>query len=146
MMFDWIMNGLSSGNSLNMFDDVYFTPILVNDLIDLIFQLVTKEASGIYHIGGSDRISKYNFATILADIFQLENSYIKPSSIDSVEHLVKRPKDMSLSSGKTEQALSTPMPDVKSGIRQLWDIHHTDYKKTLESSIVHTSSLKHRYS
>ncbi len=133
---DWIIRGLSSGSSLSMFDDVYFTPILINDLVDLLLRLITNEASGIYHIAGSDRISKYDFAVILSEIFQLEHSYIKPSSIDSIDHLVKRPKDMSLSSRKTEQAIGIPMPDIKSGISRLLEMHQTDYKKTLESSIV----------
>ncbi len=131
---DWIINGLSSETHMNMFNDVYFTPILVNDLIDMILGLVNINATGIYHVGGSDRISKYEFALMISDIFQFESSYISPSSIDSMEHLVKRPKDMSLSCDKTKKALQVSMPQIMPSIVRLSEMHKASYTKILESS------------
>ena len=131
---DWVINGLSSRTHMNMFNDVYFTPILVNDLIDIILNLVNINATGIYHIGGSDRISKYEFALMISDIFQCENAYIRSSSIDSMEHLVKRPKDMSLSCDKTQKALQIPMPRIRPSIVRLAEMHKSRYTKILESS------------
>ena len=131
---DWVINGLSSKTQMNMFNDVYFTPILVNDLTDMILSLVNINATGIYHIGGSDRISKYEFALMIADIFQFKSSYIVPSSIDSMEQLVKRPKDMSLSCDKAKNALQVPMPQIRPSIVKLLEMHKSRYSQILESS------------
>ena len=131
---DWVINGLSSGTHINMFNDVYFTPILVNDLIDMILGLVNINATGVYHIGGSDRISKYEFALVIADIFQFESSYISPRGIDSMAHLVKRPKDMSLSCDKTQKALQVSMPQIRPSIVRLAEMHKASYTQILESS------------
>ncbi len=131
---DWVINGLSSGTHINMFNDVYFTPILVNDLIDMILGLVNINATGVYHIGGSDRISKYEFALVIADIFQFESSYISPRGIDSMAHLVKRPKDMSLSYDKTQKALQISIPQIRPSIVKLAEMHKARYADILESS------------
>ena len=131
---DWVIHGLSSRTNMYMFNDVYFTPVLVNDLIDMILNLVNINATGIYHIGGSDRISKYEFALMIADIFQFESSYIVPSNIDSMEHLVKRPKDMSLSCDKAKNALQVPMPQIRPSIVKLLEMHKSRYSQILESS------------
>tara|TARA_Y100000588_G_scaffold78741_1_gene82320 strand:+ start:36014 stop:36817 length:804 start_codon:yes stop_codon:yes gene_type:complete len=131
---DWVVNGLSSKTHMNLFNDVYFTPILVNDLIDMILELVNINETGIYHIGGSDRLSKYEFALMIADIFQFDSSYLSPCGIDSMRHLVKRPKDMSLSSDKARKALQISMPQIRPSIVRLAEMHKSSYTQILESS------------
>ena len=100
----------------------------------MILGLVSINATGIYHIGGSDRISKYEFALMISDVFQFESSYISPSGIDTMEQLVKRPKDMSLSCDKTLMSLQVSMPQIRPSLSRLAEIHKTGYIKILESS------------
>src|SRR5262249_10037439 len=48
---EWILDQLTKGKSVPGFTDVFFTPILVNDLADVLFAALDRGLSGIYHIG-----------------------------------------------------------------------------------------------
>lgn len=96
----WIINELKQGKKINMFEDVYFTPISICGLAENLDLIINSNRSGIYNIVGSERLSKYEFALKLAETFNLPQSLITLNSINNFKLKAKRPKDMSLSSEK----------------------------------------------
>ena len=96
---DWIYGELLREKKINLFEDIFFTPLYLRDFINLIFKLIAKNKTGIYNVSGSTRISKYNFGLELGKIFNLDKKLIKKISINKL-NLVKRPRDMSLSNKK----------------------------------------------
>ena len=91
---------------MNLFSDVYFTPILVDELVKKTHQLIDSKAGGIFNIVGSERLSKYEFGIKLAKHFNFDKVLINKISINDKSNLVKRPKDMSLSNKKLCQVLN----------------------------------------
>ena len=69
-------------------------------MIDASFELVRMDAKGIFNIVGSDRLSKLNFGIKLANSFNLNQDLIKNIPQSSLNHIAKRPSDMSLSNKK----------------------------------------------
>lgn len=116
---DWIINQLRSGDRAYVFNDVFYTPILISHLVDVAHQLVGMSAKGVYNVVGSERLSKYDFAVSLAQVFNLPKDLLMPSSITEARHLVKRPKDMSLSNLKLKNELGCDLPDTISSLREL---------------------------
>lgn len=116
---DQIIRSLRNQLSLDLFDDVNYTPILVDNLINVVHELLEIKAIGIYNIVSDDRISKYDFGIILADEFKLDKSLIKKSSFNSKTYLVRRPADMSLSNQKVSQLLGRKLGTVKEHVAQL---------------------------
>ena len=116
---DQIIRTLRNQQSIDLFDDVNYTPILVDNLINIVHELIEIKAMGIYHIVSDDRISKYDFGIILAEEFGLDNSLIKKSSFNSKTYLVRRPADMSLSNQKVSQLLGRKLGTVKQHVAQL---------------------------
>ena len=55
---DFILNKLKNNKQLNLFSDVYFTPILVDELVKKTHRLIDLNAIGIFNIVGSERMSK----------------------------------------------------------------------------------------
>ncbi len=103
---DWIIYNLRDDKPLSMFDDVFITPILADSLILNTQKLVSLGASGIYHLVGDERISKYDFACRLAERFNLPAKLISRNKIADANLLALRPYDMSLSNKKASEKLN----------------------------------------
>jgi dTDP-4-dehydrorhamnose reductase len=116
---DWIVGSLRSRTPLRMFHDVYFTPILVNDLIDVMLDLARTAPPGIYNVAGGERLSKYDFAMKLAERFDLDTSLITSASVDTFAFRARRPRDMSLDTTKAAAIVGRPMPGVTEGLQRL---------------------------
>lgn len=116
---DYIINSLRHKQFLNLFDDVYYTPILAEDLIESVHELLEKNAKGIFNIVSDDRISKYNFGILIAEEFGLDKSLIRRCSFKDRSNLVRRPLDMSLSNQKVKDFLGRNLGTVKQHIAKL---------------------------
>ncbi|MFC1991136.1 SDR family oxidoreductase [Chloroflexota bacterium] len=116
---EWIINGLESRKILKMFTDVFFSPIPVCTLIEAMLTIYHKELSGIYHVGGKERCSKFDYAMEIAHQFGLNTSYIQPSTLAEAKLKAPRPKDVSLNVGKALNSANVKLPDLKEGVFQL---------------------------
>lgn len=133
---DWILRGLEQQRELTMFSDVFFTPILMNQLIDVITELISIKSRGIFHVAGGERLSKYAFAVQIADEFGYPTHGILATSVQEFPFKAARPMDMSLSSKKTEICLGTQMPSVAEGLEQLHSLQKDGWQQDLENAIV----------
>ena len=132
---DWILRVLGREDELTMFSDVYFTPILINDLVDILAELITRGAEGIFHVSGGERLTKHAFALRLAEAFNSPTQTIRAISVEDFPFRAKRPKDMSLSCGKTETYLGIRMPSVKDGLNRLKRLETEGIRATLEAAV-----------
>ena len=107
-LFHFVYNNLLVGNSVDLFQDVFFTPISIPYLIKGIKKIVNNNITGIYNIGGRERLSKYRFGISLADAFGLDQQLINPISIDKIGFIAKRPKEMSMNSNKIKKYVEIP--------------------------------------
>jgi dTDP-4-dehydrorhamnose reductase len=85
---------------------------VVHNLIDL-------KVSGIFHVVGDDRISKYEFGLRIAKKFGLDSSNIVPGYLANQSRLTKRPFDMSLSNSKVSNLLGRPVGGIQAQIATL---------------------------
>jgi dTDP-4-dehydrorhamnose reductase len=132
---DWILSAIRRGDPLSMFHDVYITPILVNDLIDALMDLVPVAASGIYNVAGGERVSKYAFGVALARRFGLDESLIRPVSVETFAFKARRPHDMSLCTAKAERVVGYAMPGVDKGLERLAALEHDDVPALLARAL-----------
>ena len=98
---DLIIDALRSDRELVLFKDVFYTPILIEEVARATHELIALRACGIFHVVGDERISKYDFGHKIAQAFNLNQSLIKLGSIYDHVSLVQRPSDMSLNNQKT---------------------------------------------
>ena len=102
---DMVINNLRAGKKISLFKDIYYTPILVEPLVDTVHELVQKKAKGIFNVVCDDRISKHDFGLKLAKEFNLDNDLIDEGKITDRPFLANRPRDMSLSNKKVTNFL-----------------------------------------
>ena len=79
---------------------MFYTPIEISLLSELILRLLSSEAYGIYNASGSSRISKFDFGKLLASAFKLPKQLIEPVMYNDMNYEVPRPLEMSLSNKK----------------------------------------------
>lgn len=116
---DFIINSLSSGKNITLFHDIYYTPILIDVLVINVMNLYLSKAIGIFNVVSSERISKFEFGLMVADIFGLDASLILKGKIEDRLELVQRPKDLSLSNLKLVDFLKTSIPSIKDQVLEL---------------------------
>jgi dTDP-4-dehydrorhamnose reductase len=109
---DTIIHSLRTGQEIGLFTDAYFTPILMGSLIDAANDLVDACASGIFHVVGDERISKYDFGLKIARTFGLNARLIKPTFLAERSDLTPRPSDLSLDNRKLRAAVGHDIGDV----------------------------------
>lgn len=102
---EWIVSALEEGKTLNMFEDIDFSPILVNDLAEVIYEALREELSGLYHVCATGCISKYDFGMKLQEVFGLNEGNIQRSNSESMHFKAKRSKHMGMSNRKICEAL-----------------------------------------
>jgi len=85
-------------------NDQYFSPIYVDDVVNVIDKAATKNLKGLYNLSGSQRVNRYEILKKIKYIFKLNNKLI-PCSIDDFKMEEKRPKDVSLSNSVLKKKL-----------------------------------------
>ena len=86
--------------SLIGYTDIYFTPTHARNVITASLKLAENNHEGIFHIVGSERISKYDFAMRLSDKLGIATHFIsKGLSTNDMAYSI-RSKDLSLSNTK----------------------------------------------
>jgi dTDP-4-dehydrorhamnose reductase len=102
-LFDFFQQNLSARKSTKGYSNVYFTPLWATETVRIVIDLVSKSKSGIFHIAGSNRISKYEFGCLVADRLNIPRSYIEPIEFSNSKGAPVRSLDLSLSNAKLKK-------------------------------------------
>jgi dTDP-4-dehydrorhamnose reductase len=115
---EWFVNNLSTGQRVRGFFDVYFCPLLANDLSKILMRMLKKELHGLYHVVSRDCVSKYEFGLKIAELFGLDPELIIPVSIDDAGLGAIRSTKLTLIPDKLARDLGEQPPDLHSGLEQ----------------------------
>ena len=130
---EWVLRRLEEGNQVPGFTDIFFTPILVNDLVPILFAMLQERLTGLYHVTGAERISKFEFARKVAATFGFDPEQVTPCRVNDTKLKARRPLDISLNTRKIQDALGRSMPDVDSGLRRFRELRDCHYPQQLKS-------------
>ena len=95
-----MVSNLKAGNEINLFTDEYRTPASATAASEGLLLAIEKQVSGVLHLGGRERISRYDFGILLADTLKLPTNLIKPGKQIDLESVAPRSPDTSLDSSK----------------------------------------------
>ena len=94
------INSLQAGKELNLFSDEFRTPASATTAAKGLLLAIEKGVNGIIHLGGKERISRYEFGLLLAEILDCDLSLIEPGRQKDVIMAAPRSPDTSLDSSK----------------------------------------------
>jgi dTDP-4-dehydrorhamnose reductase len=133
---EWMYYNFKNNTRLKLFADVYFTPILVNNLSDIIKDLIDNNVSGLFHVAGKTKLSKYDFGILLADVFNLDRALINKSSVDNFPFKAKRSNNMALDVSYAESKLkSSELLNARSGLELFKYKLETGYVKQIKGKL-----------
>jgi len=101
----FIFEKLCNGENIDAFDDVFTTPILVDELSEFILRIVNTDESGIFHISGNECISRFDFAKLFAKKLGFDEKLIVPCPAKLIEQNISRPQNSCLNNNKIKHTL-----------------------------------------
>jgi dTDP-4-dehydrorhamnose reductase len=124
---EFFFNKLSAGQPCMGFTDVFFCPMLANDLGHVFLEMLNAGLSGLYHAVGSECISKYEFGLRVARRFGLDEGLIVPKSVQEGGLKAARSPNLTLSTGKLAQALGESLPGLSTGLDRFYTLYQQGY-------------------
>jgi dTDP-4-dehydrorhamnose reductase len=87
----WVKNNLDKKQKINVINDQFRAPTLSEDLAQACILAAMKHAEGIFHVSGEKTYNILELATMIADFWNLDKSYINPVTSEQLNQPAKRP-------------------------------------------------------
>lgn len=88
---------LREGKELSLFTDEFRTPVSGNTAASGLL-LALEKVEGLLHLGGNERVSRYDFGRLMAEVLELPQEMLKSCQQKDVQMAAPRPADVSLDS------------------------------------------------
>lgn len=101
------------GQRLTLFTDEFRSPVPAGVVARAVWELIAQKQSGLYHLGGAERLSRMEIGEALAMKYPELASRLQPGSV-TLYHGPPRPPDLSMRCEKLQRLLSFPIPGFRS--------------------------------
>ena len=115
----WIIENLRKGEHVKIVTDQWNTPTLNTNLAEMTLEVIERKLTGIYHLCGATRVSRFKFAEQIADVFSLDKSLIEKVLSSQFTLPAKRPMDSSLDTSKSQQTMQHKPLEMDMALKQL---------------------------
>ncbi|MBQ6516177.1 SDR family oxidoreductase [bacterium] len=115
--FEWALNAVKNQDEMTLFDDYFTSSISVAQFSSALFDLINKNATGLYNVASSEVSSKKQFIEKMAEVFGLDLKNAKTGSVASLNS--KRADSLGLDVTKAESLLGYKLPDLKEVLTKL---------------------------
>ena len=106
-----IADGLAARRPLRLYADQYRTPTDAESVAAALAVLVVGSQQGLFHLGGPERVSRYELGQRVAGVLGLSADTIEAVTMDRVPLAVPRPADVSMDSARAARELGyAPRP------------------------------------
>ena len=113
---NWVLNSIKNSQEVPAFTDQFNTPTLVDDIAKAILQIFSKDKFGLFNAVGATCLSRYQFASKLADMFNLDKNLIIPTSSVGKKQIAPRPPNGCLDNSKIVNDIGFKFSDIDTGI------------------------------
>jgi dTDP-4-dehydrorhamnose reductase len=120
-------NACRQGKTLTLFTDEFRCPLPAGVVARAIWELFVHNRPGLYHLGGRERMSRWDIGLAVARRHRELSGCLRPGSVKDYTG-PPRPPDLSMNSGKIQRVLSFPLPGFREWLASrshagvdLWD-------------------------
>jgi dTDP-4-dehydrorhamnose reductase len=104
-----LVKAWQSRQTLRLFTDEFRSPISAEITARAVWELVLQKRTGLYHIAGAERLSRWQIGQLIAARRSDLNPQIQPASLKQYQGAPRAP-DTSLNCAKAQAVLSFPLP------------------------------------
>lgn len=109
---------LRAGRTIRLFIDQHRTPIDPESVSQALQRLLMGTQRGLFHLGGAERLSRYELGVRVARVLRLPDSLIEPVRQADRPHGVARPADVSLDWSRARRELGWSPRSLEAGLRE----------------------------
>jgi dTDP-4-dehydrorhamnose reductase len=122
---DWVFSSLTLGKSIQVFDDVFFSPLSMLTLAEMIHLVSERKPIGIFNLGSHHGMSKADFNYYFSDCLGLPtNNMTRIKSHEATFLRTYRPKNMRMNCTKFENVLGVQLPTLMDEIKLVAREYH----------------------
>ena len=115
---DWVFVSLKNGVEIKVLEDVFFSPLSMITLSEMIHLAIEQRPVGIFNLGSRNGMSKADFDFDFAECLGLQTKTMTRITLDQASFLkAYRPKDMRLDCTKFEDTFRITLPDLRDEIQ-----------------------------
>jgi dTDP-4-dehydrorhamnose reductase len=107
--FQTMVTAFREGRELRLFEDEYRTPVSGKTAAQGLF-IAMEKMKGLIHLGGIERISRYNFGLLIMGILGIRDARLIRCCQKDMTTAAPRPPDISLDSAKAYSVGFNPLP------------------------------------
>ena len=115
----WLIEALRKREHVRIVTDQWNTPTLNTNLAEMTLEAVERKLTGTFHLCGATRVSRFEFAQLIAETFDLDKNLIDPALSSQFSWPAKRPMDSSLDTSKAQQTLKNKPLEIREALRRL---------------------------
>lgn len=119
-ILSWIKQSLENKTPIKMVTDQLRTPTFVHDLAAGIILMIEKNAQGIYHLSGEEKMTPYEMAVETAEFFGLDKSLISESLSPDIKQPAVRPPRTGFDISKAKRDLGYRPTSFKEGLKKVF--------------------------
>ena len=124
---------LSSGKKMKGFVDVFFCPLEVSHLAEILLRLIDLRLSGLYHVASGEALSKHDFGQRIAKRFGLDGSLIEPVSWKEAGLKAVRSPNLTLNIDKLRKVLGGEPPTQDQSLERFYELYRSGYPQKLHA-------------
>jgi dTDP-4-dehydrorhamnose reductase len=124
-----ILRALRSARPITLYTDEHRTPVDPESLAEALARLLAGRQAGLYHLGGPERLSRYELGRRVAIAFGLPEDGLVPGTQASHAGTERRAPDVSLDSSRARRELGWQPRPLDVAIRESRDENAADGRR-----------------
>ena len=115
----WLIETLLKRERVKIVTDQWNTPTLNTNLAEMTLEVIERRLTGTFHLCGATRVSRFEFAELIAEAFGLDKTLIDSALSSQFNWPAKRPVDSSLDTSKAQETLRIKPLEIGEALKRL---------------------------
>ena len=117
----WVKKNLELEKEISVVVDQYTSPSYVPNISKMIIEIMERKITGIIHLAGATKISRYDFAVQISKIINANKQFLKLIKMDQMDWKAQRPADSSLNVSKANKILKNKPEKIEDSLKLLFN-------------------------
>ena len=117
----WVKKNLELKKEISVVVNQYTSPSYVPNISKMIIEIMERKITGIIHLAGATKISRYDFAVQISKIINVNKQFLKLTKMDQMDWKAQRPMDSSLNVSKANKILKSKPEKIEDSLKLLFN-------------------------
>ena len=102
----WVIENLQKQKQISVVIDQFTSPTYIPNLSRMLIEISERRITGIIHVAGASKISRYQMASMVSDKLNLDGTLLEQISMNKMKWVAQRPKDSSFDVSRASSVLN----------------------------------------